>query len=263
MRAGVLTLFLSLLACLALGACGAPGHAEAGGAGESLDYTETIRGSDVSFDMVWVPEGNYWIGRTEVTWDEYLLYCDFEATGQPEPGADAVSKPSKPLDWAPFDHDWGAGQRPAVGMSWNSAQKYCQWLSLNTGTHYRLPTEEEWLLACGDGGLGPLADRAWFADNSGDMTQEVGQKAPNARGLHDTLGNLWEYCANPYAADEPERAVLRGGSWKDEAAALTPDARLGFDDDWNLEDPNFPPGVWWVPDGDHLGLRLLRPGTTE
>jgi formylglycine-generating enzyme required for sulfatase activity len=252
---------LLLLAAGLLAACGAPPTApDAGPDAGPADYTESIRGSEVAFDMVWVPEGGFWIGRTEVTWDEFLLYCDFEQTGQPAPGADAVSKPSKPLDWTPYDHDWGVGRRPAVGMSWNSAQKYCQWLSLNTGVEYRLPTEEEWALACGRGGRGPLAERAWYAANSGDMTQEVGGRAPNERGLHDMLGNLWEYCAGPFSPSEPECAVLRGGSWREEADEVRPDARLGFEEDWTLEDPNFPPGVWWVPDGDHLGLRVVRSG---
>ena len=209
---------------------------------------------------VWIPDGGFWAGRTEVTWDEFLLYCDFEETGAVPPGLEAVSKPSKPLDWTPYDRDWGAGQRPAVGMSWGSAQKYCTWLSLNTGREYRLPSEAEWRLALGSGGAGALADRAWFAENSGGMTQEVGLKAPNEHGLFDLLGNLAEYCAGPYDRADPERAVLRGGSWKDPAEALTPDGRLAFDADWTLPDPNFPPGVWWVPEGDQLGLRVLRPG---
>ncbi len=237
----------------ALSACASSPEAPA-------DYRETIQGSEVEFDMVWVPEGGFWIGRTEVTWDEFLLYCDFEQTDLPPPGADVVSKPSKPLDWTPYDHDWGAGQRPAVGMSWNSAKKYCQWLSLNTGRDYQLPSEAQWELAAGDGGSGPLAERAWFVSNSDEMTQPVALKAPGAHGLHDMLGNLWEYCAGPWSAEEPERAVLRGGSWEDPAEALTTTSRLAFDDDWTLDDPNFPPGVWWVPVGWHLGMRVLRPG---
>lgn len=241
---------LALVLPLLLGACGA--------APASLDYTETIRGSEVAFDMVWVPEGGFWIGRTEVTWDEFLLYCDFAGDGTAPPGPDAVSKPSQPLDWTPFDHDWGTGRRPALGMSWNAAQKYCEWLSRNTGRDYRLPAEAEWALACGDGGGGPLAERAWFAENSGGKTQEVGLKLPNERGIHDLLGNVWEYCAEPWSDAEPARAVLRGGSWKDPAEFVTPAARLPFDEDWTLDDPNFPPGVWWVPAGEHLGLRVLR-----
>ena len=222
------------------------------------DYVETIRGSDVQFEMVWVPDGNFWIGRTEVTWDEFLLYCNFELDEIP-PGVDAVSKPSKPLDWAPYDRDWGVGKRPAVGISWNSAKKYCEWLSLNTEREYRLPTEAEWELACGPAPAN-LDEHAWYQGTSLKRTEEVGKKQPNSRGLHDMLGNLWEYAQDPFDPSEPEGAVLRGGSWKDPAQDVTPTNRLAFDDDWTLADPNFPPGVWWIPDGDHLGMRLLRSG---
>lgn len=225
------------------------------------NYVETIRGTDVRFEMVWIPEGRFWIGRTEVTWDEYLQYCDFEESGKVPPGVDAVARPSRPQDdVTPFDRDWGTGRRPAVGMSWNAARNYCRWLSLNTGRTYRLPTEAEWRLACGEAPDGPLRDYAWYEANSDGMTHEVGLKKPNRYGLHDMLGNLWEYCANPFSPAEPERAVLRGGSWSDPAERVTPDSRLGFEEDWVLDDPNVPPGVWWVPAGDHLGMRVLRPG---
>ena len=81
---------------------------------------------------------------------------------------------------------------------------------------------------------------------------------PNKYGLHDMLGNLWEYCTDPYDETDLERAVLRGGSWQESPEDINPDARLGFNDDWVLDDPSFPPGVWWVPDGAHLGFRILR-----
>ncbi len=225
----------------------------------NVDYTEQIRGSDVTFDMVWIPAGKFWLGKCEVTWDEYLLYCDFEEAKAVGPGVDAVSKPSKPQeDVAPYDRGWGIAKRPAVGMSWNAAKKYCRWVSLNTGHRYRLPSEQEWLLALAPDSQNPIGDYAWHAQNSKSKTHEVGTKNPNAYGLHDMYGNLWEYCRNAYAANEPERAVLRGGAWSTDAKLLTPRARLGFDPDWVLEDPNVPPGVWWVPDGDRLGFRLLR-----
>lgn len=223
----------------------------------SLDYTEAIGGTTITFDMVWIEEGNFWIGRTEVTWNEYLAYCAFEGDEPAPPGADAVTKPSKPLDTSPYDRDWGKGTRPAVGMSWNAAKKYCQWLSINTGRTYRLPTEDEWLLACGREIPRPLADHAWFADNSQGMTHPVGEKLPNAHGVYDMLGNLWEYCSNPYSDDEPERAVLRGGAWNTPAADVSPHSRLKFNRLWVMLDPNMPPGVWWVPDGEHLGFRVL------
>ena len=64
------------------------------------------------------------------------------------------------------------------------------------------------------------------------MTHEVAKKKPNKHGLNDMLGNVWEYCSNPFDEKEPGRAVLRGGSWKDPASSLTPGNRLAFDDDW-------------------------------
>ena len=226
---------------------------------ETNDYRQPIQSSDVSFEMVWIEEGGFWIGRHEVTWDEYLLYCHFELGPVVPPDADAVSKPSKPLETFPYDREWGTGRRPAVGMSWNAAQRYCEWISQNTGLRYRLPTEAEWRLACGDTPPADALDRyAWYDDNSDDMTHEVGSKEPNAHGLYDMFGNLWEYTADAFDPEEPEFAALRGGSWADPASDASADARLQFDDFWTLADPNVPPGVWWVPDGDHLGFRLLR-----
>jgi len=224
------------------------------------DYAERLADSPFSHHMVWIQEGGFWIGRTEVTWDEYLTYCTFDGEPAIGPGLDAVSRPSRPLDQVPFDRGWGRGNRPAVGMSWNAARHYCTWLSLVSGNEYRLPTEDEWKLACGTGGGGPLVERGWVEENSAFRTQPVGGKLPNEHGLHDMLGNLWEYCHNPWHPDEPERAVLRGGSWLDPGSEVSPRNRLRFDDDWTLMDPNVPPGVWWVPDGEHLGFRVLRQG---
>ena len=209
--------------------------------------------------MVWVPSGGFWIGKHEVTWDEYLLYCDFEEKKKVPPGVDAVSKPSKPQeDVAPFDRGWGTGKRPAVGMSWNAAQNYCKWLSLNTSKAYRLPTEKEWMMALGKNEQKLIGDYAWYQKNSGFRTQIVGTKKPNEHGLHDMFGNLWEYCNNPWSPEQPKRAVLRGGAWSTRRGSMRADKRLGFDPDWILADPNVPAGVWWVPDGEHLGMRVLR-----
>ena len=175
------------------------------------------------------------------------------------PGADAVTRPSEPLETTPYDRDWGLGRRPAVGVSRNAAELYCQWLSANTGHAFRLPDEREWVLACGPS-PSDLEAHAWVDSNSDGMTQPVGTRAPNAYGVHDMLGNLWEYCRNGYSEEEPGRAVLRGGAWDTPGAEVGPAARIGFERLWVLADPQVPPGVWWVPDGQHLGFRILREG---
>ncbi len=257
-RFGLLLMLTAVAGCAAT----PPAQRVAVHPGAPQTYTATIRGTDVAFTMVWIPEGNFWIGETEVTWDQFLPYCDFDATAVAPPDAALVTKPSKPLDVAPYHRNWGEGTRPAVGVSWNAAKTYCKWLSINTGHDYRLPSEAEWRLACGETPE-PLDAYAWYAANTDGKTEEVRRRKPNAHGVYDMLGNLWEYTRDPYDPAKPDRAALRGGSWKDPAEKVTPDARLRFNKLWTLKDPNVPPGVWWIPDGDHLGFRILRPGPDQ
>lgn len=257
MKTAALLRDLPLLALVLLPACAGAAATPAPAVPAEVRQREvTIPGTDVRFSLTLVPEGPFWIGTHEVTWDEYLAWCRFDERLPAE--VDALSRPSKPLDVHPYDRNWGAGRRPAVGMSRDAARLYCAWLSERTGLPFRLPTEDEWRLAAGPRPADVEA-HAWVAGNSGARTQPVGTRRPNARGLHDVYGNLWEYCEGGWSATQPDRAVLRGGSWREPADELALDARLRFDDDWTLDDPGFPPGVWWVPDGDHLGFRLLLP----
>ncbi|GAA2819449.1 formylglycine-generating enzyme family protein [Crossiella cryophila] len=94
-----------------------------------------------------------------------------------------------------------------------------EWNQAATG--YRLPAEAEWEYACRAGTTtpryGPLDDIAWYRDNSAEHPHNVGEKAANPWGLHDLLGNVWEWCWDLY---DPEvygtYRVLRGGGWLDE-----------------------------------------------
>lgn len=209
----------------------------------------------VALELVWVDSIEAWMGRTEVTWDQFLPYCAFD---DPTPGVDGVSRPSKPLETHPYDRGWGEGDHPAVGMSWNSANLYCQWLSEQTGKRFRLPTEDEWRAACGPvpSAPGDLAACAVCADDAAGGTAVVASKAPNEYGLHDMLGNLAEYVCDADGA-EPTPLCSLGGSHLTPLAELGPDARLPFNYDWTLEDSNWPPGRWWIPGGDELGFRVL------
>ena len=103
---------------------------------------------------------------------------------------------------ATSDLGWGQGQQPVIFVSWNDAQLYVAWLSKMTGKPYRLLSEAEWEYATRAGtttiysfGNDPtqLGDYAWYAANSGGRAHPVGQKKPNAFGLYDVHGNVWEW----------------------------------------------------------------------
>jgi formylglycine-generating enzyme required for sulfatase activity len=135
-----------------------------------------------------------------------------------------------------------AGDRlPAHTVSWTDAVRFCNALSEHTGLTpvyriaadgeqvdrvasadgYRLPTEAEWEYACRAGTTGPrygpLEEIAWYRENSGGRSQQVGTLAANPWGLCDMLGNVWEWCWEQYDPDVyGSYRVLRGGGWFDE-----------------------------------------------
>jgi formylglycine-generating enzyme required for sulfatase activity len=140
---------------------------------------------------------------------------------------------------------------PVEQVSWEDAAEFCRNLSLKEGRHYRLPTEAEWEYACRAGtktvysfGDDPkeLGEYAWFTYNTSfSGTRPVGQKKPNAWGLHDMHGNVYEWCAdwhddypqaevtNPTGPDEGKGRIIRGGNWSDFAESCTSAHRNGDD----------------------------------
>jgi formylglycine-generating enzyme required for sulfatase activity/tRNA A-37 threonylcarbamoyl transferase component Bud32 len=127
-------------------------------------------------------------------------------------------------------------QNPVEKVSWNDAQAFCRKLSQITGKTYRLPTEAEWEYACrawtttryyfGDD-ASQLGDYAWYSANSQSKTHPVGQKKPNAWGLYDMSGNVWEWCednwhdsyenapkdGSAWLTNDNDYKIVRGGSW--------------------------------------------------
>ncbi|MBL7827001.1 MAG: SUMF1/EgtB/PvdO family nonheme iron enzyme [Saprospiraceae bacterium] len=178
------------------------------------------------------------LARTETTWWQYFLYC--KATG--------AKIPEKPAGWG------GEGDNPVINVSWGDAVAYTRWLNGQEGLEspiirsdslnrapkgFRLPTEAEWEYAAG-GGAGKrtkyagtddderLAEYAWFGGRG--RTQTAGALKPNALGLCDMSGNVWEWCWDWYGEDyyrqlfdAPQKdpagpvvgkfRVCRGGSW--------------------------------------------------
>lgn len=137
------------------------------------------------------------------------------------------------------------GQLPVETVSWKEAVIFCNSLSIklkltpyyvlyadgkdvdfdSDANGFRLPTEAEWEYACkADTSAiryGELDSIAWYKNNSGDTTHHVGKKEPNAWGLFDMLGNVWEWCSDLYDTEVyGSYRIFRGGGWCDEERSV-------------------------------------------
>ncbi|HVA51208.1 MAG TPA: formylglycine-generating enzyme family protein [Pirellulales bacterium] len=295
-------------------------NAEAKSEAEMKPYTDRISDSEASFEMVPIRGGMFrmgspdnepgrqddegpahevkvapfWMGKYEVTWDEYEVFMFAldvarrkiagKQPGELEKLADAVTRPTKP--YTDMSFGMGKGSFPAICMTQLAAKKYCQWLSAKTGRYYRLPTEAEWEYACRAGSqtaysfgddASKLPEYAWFYENSHDSYHKVGEKKPNPWGLFDMHGNVAEWCTDQYVpdfyqefagktADNPmavpttvEPCVVRGGSWDDDPPLLRSAARRGSEKDWKQQDPQVPQSIWYYTDALFVGFRVVRP----
>ena len=170
-----------------------------------------------------IAEG-FWIGKFEVT------QAQWEAV--------MGNNPSK----------FEGANNPVEEVSWVDCQEFLKKLKVlpsvrESGLVFRLPTEKEWEYACRAGSTGDyckLADGteitestvgevAWYVANSG-KTHPVGQKKPNAFGLYDMHGNVFEWCEDLYQAGYSYR-VDRGGSWNCNSGSCTAGCRDDYDPD--------------------------------
>ena len=226
-------------------------------------YRDSIPGTLVRFEMMPVPgDPPLWIGKTEVTWDEYDVWA-FRLDLTPRErssGVDATARPSRPYG-AP-DRGFGHHGYPALAMTYFAAQTYCAWLSAKTGKKYRLPTDAEWTRAVrlGLGADSVLTSErrdalAWHAGNARAKAHPAAAKAADALGLHDMLGNVAEWVTGTDSGGPP---VVRGGSWNDPPARVGPTVRARQTPDWNETDPQFPKSRWWLADAPFVGFRIVR-----
>ncbi len=158
-------------------------------------YTKPVHSVKVS---------GFHMSTTEITFDQYDKFCDATHTKKPN------------------DNGWGRGKMPVVNVSWNDALAYCRWMSDQTGKTIRLPSEAEYEFAARGGnksegsqysGTDNIGWTAWYIGNSGGIPHEVGTKAPNALGLYDMSGNVWEWCEDWYHQSY-DKAPADGSAWK-------------------------------------------------
>ena len=156
--------------------------------------------------------------------------------------------------WAGEDYVEEGPDYPATFVSHDDAVDFCSELSSREGATYRLPTEAEWEYACRARSqtaysFGDTAEQmeqyGWFDENDRGVGEEyahrVGQKLPNAFGLYDLDGNVWEWCSDwfeeypsgpvtdPTGPAEGSRRVLRGGSWSNSAVLCRSAIRFGHE----------------------------------
>ena len=190
------------------------------------------------------------IGRYTVTFDEYDHFCAATERKKPE------------------DNGWGRGRRPVIEVSGRDAVAYCAWLANETGQPYRLPSEAEWEYAARAGtttryafGDAITPKDANYSESKLGKTTEVGAYPPNAWGLYDMHGNVWEWvediCHDSYKGaptdgtawidSEGENSsrfrVVRGGSWYDLPRYLRSADRIRVEPDFR---------------DDILGFRVAR-----
>ncbi len=235
---------------------------------------ESFRDLDIAPEMVLIPSGEFLMGSKDgegyanerpqhkVTIPQAFAASKYPVTFEEWDAALAAGG----VKYKPEDQGWGRGRRPVIDVSWNDTQAYVKWLSEKTHQPYRLLSEAEWEYACRAGSrtayffgdsAKELGDYAWYSGNSGMKAHPVGEKKPNAFGLHDMHGNIWEWCedewhnryvgkpeilkgnAGAWMGGSSSRRVARGGSWVNTLGNLrsayrdrnTPDDRndiLGF-----------------------------------
>jgi formylglycine-generating enzyme required for sulfatase activity len=204
----------------------------------------------------------FFIGKYEVTYEQYDYYVWQQQGAQ---------KDLKYPNGEPSQNK--RGQRAVTYVSWNDANAYLQWLGAKTGGSYRLPTEAEWEYVARAGTDTPY----WWGDQDaaqgkancdgcdeqwgGKYVAPIGSFVPNAFGLYDTAGNVWEWTCSEWKADfdgsegrcvESENQsgvrVLRGGSWPNEPEWLRSSARF-----WHFSDNRY----------SYVGFRVLRSARTK
>ncbi len=176
------------------------------------------------------------MGKFNVTFAQYDAFCK------------ATMRESRNV---PRDYGWGRGNLPVIDVSWEDAHDFCDWVNEIVGERFRLPTESEWEYACRAGTATPFSfpepistSKANYNSNYtyGKSKREhflgktlpVGSLPPNAFGLFEMHGNVWEWCQDawnetydqpddldlkrpdsgaPWLTGDKRQRVLRGGSW--------------------------------------------------
>ena len=255
-------------------------------AGENQFITEKV--NEVAIEMVVVPGGTFLMGSPDSEGKKYknerpqhtvtvqtILMSKYPITFSQWKAVALLQTVHRELKRRPSARNWGA-KRPVVEVSWHDATEFCDRLSKETGHTYRLPTEAEWEYACRAGTTTPFhfgqtitSDLAnydgtyiYHSEPKGDnraRTLQVGElKFPNAFGLFDMHGNVWEWCQDHWHENyngapmngeawidsiNNQDRVIRGGSWVNEPSNCRSSHRH-----WKSSEQT----------SGHIGFRIVR-----
>lgn len=173
--------------------------------------------SEGPLHSVTIPQG-FAVGRFPVTFDEWDFAQDDKE----------LEEIGRMIQHRPSDPGWGRGRHPVINVSWKDARAYVKWLRAKTGRPYRLLSEAQWEYAARAGSQTAfsfggseveLDDYAWHASNSKIRTHPVGKKKPNAFGLYDVHGNVWEWVKDCWRGTYDD-APADGLAWTDENSSM-------------------------------------------
>jgi formylglycine-generating enzyme required for sulfatase activity len=222
-----------------------------GGEGEGEGETDTVMlPGAVPLEMVWIPGGTFMMGRyagEQDSWEGEDPQHEVTVPGFWMAKYELTKRQWQAVmdttPWSGFDYVLDDLDSPAVFVSWDDAKAFITELNTDTGLTFRLPSEAEWEYACRAGTTARfywgddseytlIDDYAWWYGNTWDANERyahvVGLKLPNAFGLYDMSGNVWEWCEDDWHSsytgaptdgsawvDSPRGSVrmLRGGSW--------------------------------------------------
>ena len=237
-------------------------------------------GNGVTLEMVYVPGGTFMMGSPETEKQREFWQKGVESP-QHKVTVPTFFMGKYPVTQAQWQAVMGNNpfyfkgeNRPVEKVSWHDAVKFCQQLSEKTGQEYRLPSEAEWEYACRAGTITPFyfgetitpdlvnydGNYPYASAPKGvyrKQTTDVGSFPPNAFGLYDMHGNVWEWCADAwhdnykgapndgsiwgkgllakwFSNDDADRLCLRGGSWVDGARGV----RSAYRGRWGPTDRN-------------------------
>jgi formylglycine-generating enzyme required for sulfatase activity len=196
----------------------------------------TVWENSIGMKLAWIPPGTFQMGSNDGEDDEKPVHT-VRITRDFYMGVHEVTQGQYQQVMGTNPSKFKGSNLPVEQVSWDDAVEFCKKLSQKEGKTYRLPTEAQWEYACRAGTTtkfsfgdseSQLGEYAWYSGNSGSKTHPVGDREPNAWGLYDMHGNVFEWCQDWHASDwyskgpagnplnesygDKKFRVLRGGS---------------------------------------------------